>query len=52
MFSCYLYLGDTSTINCVVAAIGKCPRGADILVDEDFNVDLVAPEGNQRGYCR
>ena len=43
---CYLALDDTSTIECIVTAIGHRPHGAALLVAGDFNVDLTAPEGN------
>ena len=40
---------DTSTIECVVDALKDIPRGAELLVSGDFNVNLVDPEGDQRG---
>ena len=32
----------------VVAAIGKKPRGAELMVAGNFNADIKAPEGNWR----
>ena len=32
----------------VIAAIGQKPPGADLMVAGDFNVDILAPEGNWR----
>ena len=46
---CYLAPDDTSTIDSVIAALKELPRGAELLVAGEFNVNLVEPEG--RGYC-
>ena len=32
----------------MVAALGRKPRGADLMVAGDFNVDIMEPEGNKR----
>ena len=32
----------------VVAAIGRKPRGAELMVAGDFNADITAPEVNRR----
>ena len=32
----------------VVAAIGRKPLGAELMVAGDFNVDILAPKGNRR----
>ena len=37
---CYLALDNTLTIESVVAAIKERPRGAELLVAGDFNVNL------------
>ena len=37
------------TIESVVAALKKRPKGAKLLVARDFNVKLVKMEGNRRG---
>ena len=46
---CYLTPNDTSTIESVVAVLKERPRGAELLVEGDCNVNLVEPEGDQRG---
>ena len=45
---CYLAPNNTLMIESVVAALKECPRGVKLLVTEDFNVNLLEPEG--RGY--
>ena len=42
---CYLAPKNSLTIEYVVAAIGKRPQGAALLVVGDFNTNLAAPEG-------
>ena len=46
---CYLASDEASNIECVVAAIVQCLRGAARMVAGDFNSNLAAPEGNRRG---
>ena len=46
---CYLAPDDTSTIESVVARLKECPRGAELLVTGDFNVNLAESEGDRRG---
>ena len=41
----YLDPDDASTVEDVVAAIGKRPWGVALLMFEDFNTNLAAPEG-------
>ena len=36
------------TMETVVAAIGRNPLGAELMVAGDFNVDIMALEGNRR----
>ena len=36
-------------IESVVAALKELPRGAELLVAGEFNVNLAEPEGDQRG---
>ena len=45
---CYLAPDDTSTIERVVEALQSRPRGAELLVARDFNVNLATPEGDRR----
>ena len=45
---CYIATDYVSTIETVVAAIGQRPRGADLLVADNFNANLVSPDGNAR----
>ena len=40
MVGCYLAPHDTSTLENIVAAIGYRTRGAEILINGDFNNDL------------
>ena len=44
----YIAPEDTTTMDWVVEAIRRKPRGAELLVAGDFNVDIAAPEGNWR----
>ena len=44
----YVAPEDEVTMETMVAAIGRKPRGAELMVAGDFNVDLTAPEGNRR----
>ena len=44
----YVAPEDKVTMETVVAAIGRKPRGAELMVAGDFNVDIMAPEGNRR----
>ena len=46
---CYLVPDNTSTIESVVTALKERPRGAELLVAGDFNVNLADPEGDRRG---
>ena len=46
---CYLAPDNTSTIESVVAALKDIPRGVELLVAGDFNVNLAEPEGYRRG---
>ena len=49
IMGCYLVPDNTSTIESVVTAIKERPRGAELLVAGDFNVNLAEPEGDRRG---
>ena len=44
----YLAPGDTSTMERVVKALRSRPRGAELLVAGDFNVNLATPKGDRR----
>ena len=44
----YVAPEDEVTMETVVAAIGRKPRGAELMVAGDFNADITAPEGNWR----
>ena len=44
----YLAPDDTDTMERVIKAIRSRPRGAELLVAGDFNVDLETPEGDRR----
>ena len=46
---CYLGPNDISTIESAVALLKECPRGAELLMAGDFNVNLVDLEGDRRG---
>ena len=46
---CYLSTNDAVTIEHIVAAIGQCPRGAEMLAERDFNTNLAVPEGSSDG---
>ena len=45
---CYLAPDDTSKIERVVEALRSRPRGAELLVARDLNVNLAIPEGDRR----
>ena len=45
---CYLAPDDTLTIERVVDALRERPKGAELLVTGDLNMNLVAPEGDRR----
>ena len=45
---CYLAPNDTSTMERVVEALRSQPRGAELLVAGDFNVNLATPEEDRR----
>ena len=44
----YLAPEDTTTMERVVEAIRRKPRGAELLVTGDFNINIAAPEGGRR----
>ena len=44
----YIAPEDTTTMERVVEAIQRKPRGAELLVVGNFNVDIAAPEGDRR----
>ena len=44
---CYLSPDDTLTIESAVAVLEERPRGAELFVAGDFNVNLLEPEGNR-----
>ena len=44
----YVAPEDKVTMETVVAATGQKPPGAELMVAGDFNVDILAPEGNRR----
>ena len=44
----YIAPEDTTTMERVVEAIRRNPRGAELVVAGDFNVDIAAPEGDWR----
>ena len=44
----YIAPEDTTTMERVVEAIQRKPRGAELMVAGDFNVDIAAPEGDWR----
>ena len=43
----YVAPEDEVTMETVVAAIGRKPPGAELMVAGDFNVDIMEPEGNR-----
>ena len=49
IIGCYLYPGDTSTIESVVATLKERPRGTTLIVGEGLNTNLSDPENNGRG---
>ena len=44
----YIAPEDTTTMERVVVAIQRKPRGAELLVADNCNIDIAAPEGDQR----
>ena len=46
---CYLGPDNTSMLESVVVALKECPRGAELLVAGDLNIQLAEPEGDRRG---
>ena len=44
----YIAPKDTATMDRIVEAIRRNPRGVELLVAGDFNVDIAAPEGDRR----
>ena len=44
----YIAPEDTETMERVMEAIQRKPRGADLMVAGKFNVDIAAPEGDRR----
>ena len=44
----YIAPNDTTTLERVVEAIRRKPRGAELLVAGEFNVDIATPEGDRR----
>ena len=44
----YIAPEDTETMEKVVEAIRKNPRGVELMVAGDFNADIAAPEGDRR----
>ena len=44
----YIAPEDTTTMERVVEVIWRKPRGAELLVAGDFNVDIASPEGYRR----
>ena len=44
----YIAPEDTATMERVAEAIRKKPRGAELLVAGNFNIDIAAPEGDRR----
>ena len=44
----YIAPEDMETMKRVVAAIRKKPWGAELMVADDFNADIAAPEGDRR----
>ena len=45
---CYLAPDNTSMMERVVEALRSRPRGAELLVAGDFNMNLATPEGDRR----
>ena len=48
IMGCYLAPDNTSTIKRVVEALREHPKGAELLVAGDLNINFMAPEGDQR----
>ena len=44
----YIAPEDTETMERIVEAIRRKPRGAELLVAGNFNVNIAAPEGDRR----
>ena len=44
----YLAPEDTAAMERVIEAIRSQPRGSELLVEGDFNVNLATPEGDRR----
>ena len=44
--ACYLAPDDTSTIERVGEALRELPKGAELLVAADLNINLASPEGD------
>ena len=44
----YIAPKDTTTMERVVEAVRRKPRGAELLVAGDFNVNIAAPEGDRK----
>ena len=47
MLGCYLPPHSASALESITAEIGHMPRGAEILIDGDFNTNLESPDGNK-----
>ena len=45
---CYLAPDDTLTIERVVKALRERPKGAELLVAGDLNINFAEPEGDRR----
>ena len=45
---CYLAPDDTSTIERFVKALKERPKGTELIVAGDLNINFAAPEGNRR----
>ena len=45
---CYLAPNDTLTIERVVEALRERPKGAELLVVGDLNINFAEPDGDQR----
>ena len=48
IIGCYLYPGDASMIESVVAALRERSQGPELLLVEDFNAELAQLEGKER----
>ena len=47
-FPCYPAPGDTSTIERVIEALKERPKGSELMVAGDMNVNLAEPEVDRR----